>query len=399
MKRIIALSAALMMLLAGCGNKAKEQTSSSDGSEWRLVSTYDMYEKEKHGCFIIDTTGRLDFLDFETMENTPLCNNAACKHEPPKGAESEWNENICPAYGKNNHPFLYEDKLYYFKSSDFEQRDDGLLSQGIQLWKCDIGGGNEKQLAEIKGLTIQSYNKCLLTECKLWALLNNEAIDPDNVTRPAHHELVCFDLKTGEYKNYGAVSQDHYSAGSYIFGVWEGKLIFQCSYSKDDRPFTEGLHEYAQKHALTDTEAMGEYTATIEFINSYFEADLSSGEVAVLDKPEPLLITEKGYYYIDNGRLKCLKKDGKTLDLAAIDNVDIQYLGGGLFYRNGEKSFLLNEDTYEQTQIAVGDNTPLWVYSDELIYMQTRDIIDEQTGMVIDTVTEYIKKPISELLE
>lgn len=398
MKKLMTILSAAALLLAGCG-KPEDKSSDSSGSGWRLVSTWDMYEEEKHGSFVLDQNGRLDFLDLETMERTPFCNDATCRHEPLKGPEDEWNGKVCAAYGKYNHPFLYSDKLYYFRSTEFEQREDGMLSQGVQLWQCDVGGGSEKQLTELKMLTIRDYDKALLKDGRLWTLLTDEPLDPNNVMQPSHFELVCFDLETGEYKNYGAVSDVHYGAGFWISGEWEGKMIFSASYNKDDRPFMEALHEYAAAHGMTDTKAMGEYTATMEFITTHYEADLSTGEVKPLELPEPSLITGKGYYYLEDGRLKCLTKGGDTLELAdAPDPVDVQYLNGWLFYRRGEKFYLMNEDDRTEKEVAVGSWSPQWIIGDNLIYMQSRDIIDEETGAVIDTVTEYIKKPISELI-
>ncbi|MBR1393079.1 MAG: hypothetical protein IJ561_04515, partial [Ruminococcus sp.] len=138
MKKLMTILSAAALLLAGCG-KPEDKSSDSSGSGWRLVSTWDMYEEEKHGSFVLDQNGRLDFLDLETMERTPFCNDATCRHEPLKGSEDEWNGKVCAAYGKYNHPFLYSDKLYYFRSTEFEQREDGMLSQGVQLWQCDVG--------------------------------------------------------------------------------------------------------------------------------------------------------------------------------------------------------------------------------------------------------------------
>ena len=398
MKKLLTIIAAGAMLLAGCSDKTEEQTSNDNTQSWRLVSMYNMYEPEKHGAFVADQKGMLEFLDFESMEKSPLCNDATCKHEAPKGVALEMTERDCPAYGKTNHPFLYGGKLYWFKATDFEEREDGLLSQGLQLWKGDAGGGNEKQLAEIKGLTIREFDKALLKDKKLWTLLNSEPIDPNNVTQPSHFELVCFDLESGEYKNYGAASEDHYSCGFCVYGEWDGKLIFQTSYNKDDKPFMEAVHEYAEKHGMSDNEAMAEYTGVMEYVMNYYEADLSTGEVKPLSTPEPACITEKGYYYAEDGRLKCTEQSGETVELADAPNpADVQFLNGWLFYWRNGKSYLMNEQERKETEISIGNWSPQWIYSDEVIYMQTKDILDEN-GMVIDQITEYNQKPISELI-
>ena len=399
MKKMFAALAAGIILLTGCSAKTEEQKTNKTAQSWRLVSFYDMYESDKHGSFVLEQNGMLEFLDFESMEKSPVCNDATCKHEAPKGGQMTATEKDCPAFGKNNHPFLYSGKLYWFRATEFERREDGLLSQGLQLWSGDVGGGNEKQLAEIKGLTIRDYDKALLKDGKLWTLLTDEPIDPNNVMRPSHSELVCFDLENGDYKNYGAVSDDHYSAGFWVYGEWNGKLVFQCSYNKDDRPFMEAVHDYAEKHAMTDNEAMTEYTGIMEYVISYYEADLSTGEVKPLTMPEPMCITEKGYYFTENGRLKCTDQNGRTTDLTeAPEPADVQKLNGWLFYSRGGKYYLMNEKDCKETEIRVGEWAPQWIYNDELIYMQVTDIVDEN-GMVTDQITQYFKKPIAELTE
>ena len=76
MKKLLTIIAAGAMLLAGCSDKTEEQTSNDNTQSWRLVSMYNMYEPEKHGAFVADQKGMLEFLDFESMEKSPLCNDA-----------------------------------------------------------------------------------------------------------------------------------------------------------------------------------------------------------------------------------------------------------------------------------------------------------------------------------
>ena len=92
MKRIISFIAAvaLTFTLVSCGN---EEVNTED---WRIVSSFCLNESEKNGAFKLDTYSSLNFVDFSTMEQAPVCDDPTCKHEADD----------CNSYGKSNHPFL-----------------------------------------------------------------------------------------------------------------------------------------------------------------------------------------------------------------------------------------------------------------------------------------------------
>lgn len=396
MKKLFTLLASALMIFTGCAGKDNSGASNNTAkSDWRLVSIYNTYEEEKNGAFVLTGDSRLDFLDFGSMTETPVCGNAACRHE----ADSD-----CPAYSRSDHPFLYGGKLLCFRGMEIETDENGLIRSGTQLWESDIGGGNEKLLCEWKGLALHVYDKILLSHDKLWIILTDEpsSIDQETmqtVEHPAHQELVCFDLKTNTSKNYGKLTDDHYSTGYLVYGEWDGRLIFACSHSKDDRPYMERAREYIEQHPeMKETEAWEAYSAAAEYVYDYYEVDISNGEIKALTSPKPLGISCSAYYFNEGGKLKRLTKAGETKELGDAPDSDVLVMNGYVNYIRGGRICLLNEATLEEAVIDTGESTLEWIDGDDLILRSRRIDQNKETGMT-EEIIEYQKKPIAELMK
>ena len=144
--QIISILSAAAMTLTACGKSDKNKDSNAaQADKWRIVSVYECADYDNNICFSTQENSRLDFVDMTTLEDSPVCDDPSCKHR--EGSD-------CTAYGKDNHPFIYNKRLYYLKSSDIITKDDGTYTTNTMMFCSDINGANEKpgKCKEIKGL-------------------------------------------------------------------------------------------------------------------------------------------------------------------------------------------------------------------------------------------------------
>ena len=375
MKRIISIVTATVIILsmAACNNKDEGVDKKSD-KDWRIVSLYNMIEPEKNGTFTLDSHSYLSFMDFSTMEEIPLCDDPTCKHDDDK----------CSAEGKYNHPFLYDNKLYYFETTDLYQNGDG-YTQDSQLWQCDINGDNEKQIAEFKGLTYWDFSRLLLYGDTIYMCMDNRPFDKDYKEAEPSMEFVSYNLKSGEIKNYGVIVKGD-SCASWLFGMWDGKIIFSVSRAKENLPFMEKLERYAKENGLKEDEAFE--TFVDEYIEEYLQFDILSGEISECTLPATVGISNKYYYYSENDNLMYLDTDGKEHKIDGVSKIEsINVLNDYVSFNDDSATYLYNES--EHQLIKLNDFYEIITVHDEnnVIFSVIND----------DGTSSFKKKTISEL--
>ena len=99
-----------------------------------------------------------------------MCDDPSCKHR--EGSD-------CTAYGKDNHPFIYNKRLYYLRSSDIITKDDGTYTTNTMMFCSDINGANEKQVAEIDGLSYNDYDRMAIVGSSAYLVMTNQPYDKD----------------------------------------------------------------------------------------------------------------------------------------------------------------------------------------------------------------------------
>ena len=371
MKRIISFIAAvaLTFTLVSCGN---EEVNTED---WRIVSSFCLNESEKNGAFKLDTYSSLNFVDFSTMEQAPVCDDPTCKHEADE----------CNSYGKSNHPFLYNDKLYYIKQTDIYQENNEMLVD-TQLWQSDINGANEKQIAEIKGLVYYDYDRMLVYNGTAYMCMNIYNYDENNNEIEGGVQVLSCNLESGEVTNYGEVLSG-YNIGAWVYGLWDNKMIFSISRPAENLPYMERLAKYAEENNLTEDEAFATYDG--DFVFEYYQFDIDTGEISECEYPEPQAISPRCYYYLNGDKLMYLDSEGEEHEIEGLEGElrNITPLNDYTVIDVEDTTYLFNEPEQELTKLD-GSYYIDGIYEDNVIL----DIIDNDTG-----TSSYEKKPISEL--
>lgn len=339
MKRIISILTAITVMagITACNNKKDNSTENAENG-WRIVSSYNMVEEEKNGMFTVGTTGSLEFIDFSTMEQTPLCDKPQCKHD----------SDDCNSFDKNNHPFLYDGKLYFFRNTEIYQ-DGKNYSRDTKLYQCEINGSDEKEIAKFTGLTYEDYDRLILNDDTIYMCMDNQPYDKDYNELEPSEEFVSYDLQNGEIKNYGEIVKG-WSCGSWVFGIWNEKIIFQTSKAKVNLPYLDRVQKYADENNLKTDEAAKSYVD--EYDNEYFQFDIDKGTISANTDPIPSAVSHRFYYYLENGKLMYIDTDGKKNTIDNCEKItDIDVFNGYALLSNKDDEFLFNEKNQSLAQL------------------------------------------------
>lgn len=355
MKKIKCLAAVL--LLAAISACAKNNAAPSENS-MRIVWGYENANTD--GELYTDSSDRLNFIDFQTMQSALLCSKPNCNHK---------DEGKCSSFGMGNHPILFGGKLYFFDVQTNFEGDE--VIDTTTVYKADTDGTNRVAVCEIKGLALETYDRMLIVDDKAYFPMIKYGWDDAHAGTSGYNEIwFCgYDFSANTFER---IEKLHEGWGStlWIYGLFDGRVIFTYAYSEEKVPFDLDLSEIEKR-----------------YISVYKSYDIESGTVETLELPEPLhvgcgyYIYEKdggtavicenkeeiflsdfpadanGTYCIVNGKLfHCSKQlcadltNGKTYTLSSSDNF-VAYSDGSYVLKK------YNEDSqsYEYSKIAESD--------------------------------------------
>lgn len=278
MKRIKLIAAALSLtILSGC---AKKDPSSSENNE-RIVWTYG--NANEKGELYSDSDNRLHFTDFDTMQSALLCSKPNCTHT---------NDKECSAFGMSNHPILYGDKLYYF---DVETNFDGNeITDVTTVYQAEPDGTSRTKVCAIEGLALLNYTRMLVVGNKAYFSMDKTGWNNDRTATSGYNEVwfCSFDFSTGTFERIEKLHEG-WCSSSWIFGLYDGKVIFSYAYSEEKVPYLENVSD------------INKY-----FTNVFKTYDIENGALADLTLPEPLYVGNGYYVYAKNGGAAVLSESG-----------------------------------------------------------------------------------------
>ena len=279
MKKIKLVAAALALaMLSGCAKASSAPSSRNERIVWNFANA------DEKGELYTDSNGRLHFVDFDTLQSVLMCSKPNCTHS---------NENECSAFGMINHPILYGDKLYFF---DVETNFDGDgVTNTTTVYKAETDGTNRVKVCDIEGLELLFYTRMLIVDDKAYFSMDKTGWNEDMTASSGYNEVwfCSFDFSTGTFKRIEMLHEG-WCSSSWIFGLYDGKVIFNYSYSDEKIPVLEDLSE------------IGKYITYV-----YKTYDTESGEMGELTLPEPVCVKDGYYVYEKDGGTVVLSEDGK----------------------------------------------------------------------------------------
>ena len=179
------------------------------------------------------------FLDFDTMEKTPLCAIPNCMH----------NNSNCLANIVGENPIIYNENIYYFSSiAGVEETSDGQKFYiDSKLMKTSIDSSETE--------IVTDFSDCMPNIPSYYVLKGNELFFTGNDMCPTEdefgaisysevggtHFLCSINIDTGEYTNYGSIydgdkkyEMADSSSGANISGIYNNKMYIQYVFMKED---------------------------------------------------------------------------------------------------------------------------------------------------------------------
>ncbi len=273
------IAAVIILVFPGCSAKKP----ASDGGTVRLTMSKNVAESV-NGELYSDESGRLNFADFETMNTTVLCSKPNCPHT---------DENDCSAFGMNNFPFIYGDKLYFFNTEVIFEDEE--IREDTTIFKADLDGTNRTALNTIEGYTVETSYMQLVGDT-VYMAVKKVGWDNETGVRSGAQEirLASFNLSANKLEMLEEICRGEGGASIIIHGLQNGKIYFYQNSTDDPWNADDPLNEQGSRHYDEDFRAF----------------DISSGKVCDTDLPEPYCIGDGYYVYSENGGTKILGEDG-----------------------------------------------------------------------------------------
>lgn len=300
MKRIKLIAATLSLtLLSSCAKTTSPSFANNDRIVWMYGNA------DERGELYTDSSGRLHFIDFETMQSTLLCSKPNCAHA---------NEGECSSFGMRNHPILYGDKLYFF---DVETNFDGdEITDVTTVYQAEPDGTSRTKVCAVEGLTLLDYTRMLIVGGKAYFSMDKTGWNDERTATSGYNEVwfCCIDFSTGTLERIEMLHEG-WCSSSWIFGLYDGKVIFSYAYSEEKVPYLENAGD------------INKY-----FTNVFKTYDIENGTLADLTLPEPLYVGNGYYVYAKDGGAAVLSENGAETLLPDFPvNGNLTIAGGKLF--------------------------------------------------------------------
>ncbi len=341
MKRKVFLTAFIvMMLLTGCGEKAKSEKRSIVNNQKSEAMYIDPYENiYDDGLIYVNDGNPKRYLDFETMENTVLCSKPNCNHST--------SECIAKIVGKT--PIIYGDYIYFFSVQDgineTSEGDEFFIKS--KLMRVSLTNSEIEKVSEFTDCEPREYDGCIILDGKLYFTgdnmnpTKNEYGGISYANGGGIHYMCSIDLESGKYTNYGSIYDGDkqyeaadYTSSAHVTGYFNSKIYIQYSFMK----------EYIES---TDIESREKFTV----LN--FEFDPASGEIKLSDLPTGSFIDSTVYVCSNYPEISTtIIDDDKQY---TVEGADAKFIGK---YANG-KLFILSKwyDVSDGSCHSLGEDT------------------------------------------
>lgn len=277
----------MTLLLSGCNNSEKE----INGSEVREVSVFS--NLCNNGTLYNESDDRVMFCDFVSMQSACLCSKSNCSHRDPDS---------CSAYGMGHTPFIYEDRLYFFKSEIVFDKDNK-AHEKTDIYTADLDGGNRRVLLTADDIDFGYSWKMYITNGDIY--FTGYRREYDEYGNQGENTALCF-CKYNFAENKFTVIKDFfdffeeegeiYSSGISIYGIFNNCAYIGYSYSKTPYDMETGLK-------------------SMEFESFFIRYELDSGEFKEYGLDEKTEFNSGWAISKDEKKYTFLNEKGETLDV------------------------------------------------------------------------------------
>ncbi|MBR5164170.1 MAG: hypothetical protein IKW87_01235 [Ruminococcus sp.] len=362
-KKVLAIAATLVLLVGGAAggaaliNTVNRHSPTSRIEEETKVTVFANYRKSDYEKGMLYHTSGLYgstveyFLDYETMKETPICAMPNCTHT----------NSSCLATQMGVNPVIYNDYIYYFKSSyNYKDVTEGhQFYMNCKLYKASLDTSETQVVAEFTDCIPDDWNSdFVLIGSTLWFVGDDKNMKGDDYSREMHyipssetpgaHFMCSIDLDTGKYTNHGEICEEYRTSeyweqcnGAHIKGVYKGKIQISLQYEITDGTMDiENREEWEEKRRTQDPDERVSF--------STYEYDTKTGECVKTDRRFAIDATEDTFVGCDfNAGDNVLYVTHNGEEHVFEDSANVFILGDKLFMCDNENKWIDMNDWSE----------------------------------------------------
>ncbi len=311
-KKVLAAAAVLLVVAGGAVgglallSQREHIEPTSYVSEEEKVTVFG-YNRGNYSKGMLYSSGLADpveyFLDYETMEKSPLCAMPNCTHTT----------STCLAKDMGVNPVIYGDCVYYFKCSDgYKDVPEGhQFYMDSKLIRAKLATSETETVVEFSDCEPDVWNsQFIVIGNKLWFVGDDKNYELDDYGRDMHylpssdtpgaHFMCSIDLDTGKYVNHGEICEEYKTSkfwgqcnGAHIKGVYNGKIQISLQYGIVDLSMDIGnREEWEEKRRTQDPDERVSF--------STYEYDTKTGECVKTDRKFTIAATEDTFVGCDH---------------------------------------------------------------------------------------------------
>ena len=356
-KLALVVFAALMLTSCTADNESADTS--------RIISTDKNFTEE--GMLFSDSEGRLNFLDFQSLNTAVLCTRPNCSHTDPES---------CSSYGMTNHPILYNNQLFFFDTQIVQEEKDGKLvvKNVTTIYKAKPDGTERISQYVMDDLAVPNIRMALVNDTVYFSALKSEYDEYGNSTGYDDAWFCSYNLSANEFKRINTYSGYH--GGTWIYGCFNSKIYFSISHSDTLIPYPADpadLNSYFQQ--------MEEVTQ-----EEYKVYDIESGALSDLDLPVPEYVGNGCYVYNKNGKAAIISENGEETvleDFPIPERGNIYIYGDLMICYTNDLCYNLSKGG-EVKRLNLDDNSFIEGYSNGNFIIRTEETYQKKT---IDELT------------
>ena len=189
-----------------------------------------------------------DFVDFDTLEYSPLCAVPNCNH----------NTSSCSAREIGSCPLLYNDYIYYFVSNSEinETKDNREFIMNAKLMKMKLNSSETQKVAEFHDCIPDTHDGFVVKDEVLYFQADDMNPQQDGYGNFFYsegggtHFLCSIDLSSGKYTNYGSIYDGdkqyeaaNTSSSAMLMGIRGDNIYIDYSFMKEEVPEEKYMEE------------------------------------------------------------------------------------------------------------------------------------------------------------
>lgn len=366
-KKVLAIAATLVLLVGGAAggaallNTVNNQSPTANIGDENKVTVFangrgSDYEKGMfyHLSGMGDSTVEY-FLDYETMEKTPICAMPNCTHTISS----------CLATQMGVNPVIYNNYIYYFKSSyNYKDVPEGhQFYMNSKLYKASLDTSETQVVVEFTDCIPDDWNcDFVLIGSTLWFVGDDKNPKSTEYSEQMHylpssdtagaHFMCSIDLDTGKYTNHGEICEECRTSeyweqcnGAHIKGVYNGKIQISLQYGIVDLSMEIGnREEWEEKSRTQDPDERVSF--------STYEYDTKTGQCVKTDRKFAIAATEDTFVGCDfNAGENDLYVTHNGEERVFEDSANVFILGDKLFMCSGKENKWIDMNDWSEHKL------------------------------------------------